>query len=249
VQSVLYLAKLPGVKVFQHDGVHILNMGMLSADMNGVFHDGVLTGDLSELIEYAKTYFEQKNLPFYWWLGDEQASEETKSQLESHGLLPAMELPAMFADLTSFEMPALPKEITCRPVLTDKDLQDWIAVSGDAFTEDEKTYKEYVSLYGNFDYLDTREQELFLADYNDIPCATCLTFKSQEMAGLYYIATLHDYRRKGLGMAITYYAMQKAKEQGFHFAGLQASEMGYLLYASMGFKTLGKEVLYHLPGV
>ncbi len=56
------------------------------------------------------------------------------------------------------------------------------------------------------------------------------------VAGVYNIATLPAYRRRGLGEALTWHAVSRGAEAGCTIASLQTSEMGESIYTRMGFR-------------
>ncbi len=63
------------------------------------------------------------------------------------------------------------------------------------------------------------------------------SFVTDEMAGVYNVAVRPDLRRRGFGEAITWAVIAAALARGARHACLGASEMGYPVYARMGFET------------
>jgi len=59
-----------------------------------------------------------------------------------------------------------------------------------------------------------------------------------NVAGIYYVMTIPEQRKKGFGTAMTERLLQKAKDVGYHLSTLQASSQGKLLYQRMGYKKL-----------
>jgi GNAT superfamily N-acetyltransferase len=75
----------------------------------------------------------------------------------------------------------------------------------------------------------------FLGRVRGRAVTTSLAFVTDDVAGVYNVATLPRYRRRGFGEAMTWAAVAWAKERGADVAVLQASDMGRPVYERMGF--------------
>jgi ribosomal protein S18 acetylase RimI-like enzyme len=79
----------------------------------------------------------------------------------------------------------------------------------------------------------------FVAYMSAQPVACAMTLVSHRVAGVFYVATVEQARRRGLGDALTRLAARAGFEMGAHAAWLGASEMGAGLYRRIGFEPLG----------
>jgi hypothetical protein len=70
------------------------------------------------------------------------------------------------------------------------------------------------------------------------------TSVSHTLAGIGFVGTLQSERRRGLGTVVTAAAMHLGFRMGATRAVLQASPMGYPVYARMGFRAVGTYRLY-----
>ncbi|MFP4059468.1 MAG: GNAT family N-acetyltransferase [Bacteroidales bacterium] len=86
--------------------------------------------------------------------------------------------------------------------------------------------------------------QLFLALEKNIPVATSMVFLHKEVAGLYFIATLEEYRKKGLGSALTKAALNEAKKEKCKAAVLHATRLGEKIYRKLGFIPYRKFYIY-----
>jgi ribosomal protein S18 acetylase RimI-like enzyme len=70
---------------------------------------------------------------------------------------------------------------------------------------------------------------------------------SSGAAGIYYVGTLRQYRRKGIGMAMTGHLVGEALKSGLDLVTLNASASGYPLYRKMGFSEYYRTKIYQWP--
>jgi ribosomal protein S18 acetylase RimI-like enzyme len=83
----------------------------------------------------------------------------------------------------------------------------------------------------------------FVAYRGSEPVACAMTLVSHRVAGVYYVATIENARRRGLGDALTRLAARTGFELGADAAWLGASEMGAGLYRRIGFHDLGTTIV------
>jgi ribosomal protein S18 acetylase RimI-like enzyme len=88
----------------------------------------------------------------------------------------------------------------------------------------------------------------FVAYIDDAPAACAMTLVSHGVAGVFYVATVKNARRRGLGDALTRMAARAGFALGARAAWLGASEMGIDLYRRIGFSDLGTSIVeYESP--
>lgn len=85
--------------------------------------------------------------------------------------------------------------------------------------------------------LDSDERP-YLALDEGVPAATSILIVTGAEGGIFGVATHPDHRRRGLGRAATVAAIRDAAAAGCDLVYLQASEMGYPVYAGLGFRTV-----------
>ena len=70
------------------------------------------------------------------------------------------------------------------------------------------------------------------------PVATSIGFSHLGIGGVYFVATLPKFRGKGYGRALTEQAAVDARREGCRASCLQSSQMGYPVYARLGYRTI-----------
>jgi ribosomal protein S18 acetylase RimI-like enzyme len=76
--------------------------------------------------------------------------------------------------------------------------------------------------------------------------ATAMAFDAERDCGIFNVATLDRARRRGLGTALTSRHLHDARARGCSTASLQSTEIGERVYASVGFRDLGR-ILEYVP--
>jgi ribosomal protein S18 acetylase RimI-like enzyme len=88
----------------------------------------------------------------------------------------------------------------------------------------------------------------FVAYLDGAPASCAMTLVSHGVAGVFYVATVENARRRGLGDALTRMAARAGFALGARAAWLGASEMGADLYRRIGFSDLGTSIVeYESP--
>jgi ribosomal protein S18 acetylase RimI-like enzyme len=74
--------------------------------------------------------------------------------------------------------------------------------------------------------------------------ATAIAYDHDGDCGIFNTGTLPQARRRGLGTALTNLHVHQARERGCETASLQSTEIAERVYASVGFRDLGRFIEY-----
>lgn len=86
--------------------------------------------------------------------------------------------------------------------------------------------------------LPAAEARLFVGRVKGQPVACGHLEQSGDVAGIYNIGVVQEFRRQGLGEAMSWAVLRAGREAGCRVGVLQSSEMAYPLYQKMGFETV-----------
>ena len=154
----------------------------------------------------------------------------------------------MAAEVDRLERPLTPEGYTVERMTESADLSQWVASYApsmgiasaelSSLTAAEKTRCDPPGAL-------TR----FAARQDDMIVAVSELFLSDDVAGVYLVATDARHRRRGLGAAVTAAALEHGRATGARIATLQASPMGLPLYRRLGFVVVAEYRIFAFPVV
>ena len=97
------------------------------------------------------------------------------------------------------------------------------------------------------DMADDPDVGLFAGVLDGEPVASSIALRSGPIVGVYSVGTAAGARRRGIGTAMTWRAVEFGRARGCTAATLQATEMGEPVYRSMGFERVAGYVTWNEP--
>lgn len=174
-----------------------------------------------EIVKSVINFFKQDNISFMWPLynGGEKI-------LEDCGLVYA-------GDLTA--MSYTPKSLQPNKNLLsihEADVIDWAQTAWRGFGDDERTPENYYKLVEALKN-DKDKFTLYLANYEGEHAGSFLITNEENLMGVYYFATVPEFRRKGIARAMMNEICNLSRGKTIV---LQATPIGKLFYKSFGFE-------------
>ena len=217
----------------------------------GAHLGGLDDGTVERRIDDAIAWFDERGLPFVWWVLPSSEPRDLRDRLAARGfaVLPGA-MPAMAVDLDGPPRPVVPAGVEIervRDAAMYRTYCDTLAAGFDAPAEFADAWFRLVDL-GFGDELPLR---MFLARTvpDGRPVGTGMAVLAGDTVGLYSIGTLADARGRGIGRAMTLTGMAAGWDAGCRTALLEATDAGYPLYISLGFRTITMiELFVHQPG-
>ena len=118
----------------------------------------------------------------------------------------------------------------------------WASTLGQGFGEGVKEAEWVVSVYRRLGVADPWRHYIGYVDGE--PVATVTVFLAAGVAGVYFVMTVPEARRRGIGAAITAAVLREARDSGFEYAVLGSSPAGLSVYAGLGFREVCAINLY-----
>jgi ribosomal protein S18 acetylase RimI-like enzyme len=216
---------------WERDGLTIAAAGLPMRSFNNVFLRQRPERPAESLAEVT-AYFRERGLPFRlrFLEGAPAPSEDELAGwgLQRHGGIPSLALESLYGEGHA-------SELTIRPVENELTLQHHTEVVAEGFEW------EASSLSGVFTprLIDAPEWRGYVGYLDGRPVASSQLVLTDGVAGVYYVATIEDARRRGFGEAMTRQALNEGAVAGCSIASLQASPMGEPIYRRMGFERVG----------
>src|SRR5262249_31641246 len=129
----------------------------------------------------------------------------------------------------------LPVGVVIERVRDRRALEQWVHIANESFGAPPSMDAPLVAAISRDTMDDSAVAELYLAYLDGEPVATVALTLAAGVAGIFSVATLETARRRGIGSAITLAPLLAARDRGYAVGVLQASAMGYPIYARMGF--------------
>ncbi len=120
-----------------------------------------------------------------------------------------------------------------------KEFVEVLIVTGLPDTWAERTFGRHL--------LDREDLGYFLARLEGQPVGTSVAVRTNNVGGIYSVGTAVDARRRGVGTAVTWAAIDAIRGWGCEAVVLQASAMGYPVYRSMGFEEIVRYARFKQP--
>jgi ribosomal protein S18 acetylase RimI-like enzyme len=193
--------------------------------------------DPAASIGRALDFYKQANMPFIMRIRVDY-QPETQAAMRALGLQAAAHLPGMILNPAS-----------AAPPHPELEIRDWDEPSLPAHNEIiAASFGMSVEMVNGLikpEFL-TSDFKGYVGYLDGVPVATSALLASDGVAGVYNVATLPAYRKRGLGEAMTWHAVREGLAAGCQFGSLQASEMGQPIYARMGFRNIAPYESYIL---
>ncbi|TWD74748.1 putative GNAT family acetyltransferase [Kribbella amoyensis] len=203
------------------------------------YHNAVVGADLSPgnadaVIAESLELLQDKGVPGCWHVGPSMRPADLGVRLTKAGFTAAGGEPGMavaLADLS--DEPLGPDQLRIIRVEDDADLGTWATTLARGFGEGPKEADWVAEIYRREGLGDPWRHYLGWLDGE--PVATTTIFLTPGIAGVYFVMTVPEVRRKGIGAAITRAAVRAAEDVATH-AVLGSSPAGRSVYAGLGFR-------------
>lgn len=242
--SARYWSSL-NASLYQSGSIWAMKTGIASADLNMVWNEKPLSAGDAKAIQHIKKDFQKDRLPFWWWIFPRAQSPNTIALLKAEGFSHVESIPSMLVDLTLLHNEETrDTAVSIIRVRNKKELDLWEEVSFTGFDFPPETKEQFHRFVGTFNLRENAAQKFYLALLNGKPVATSSLFLNDNVGGIYFVTTLAEQRKKGIGLELTYATMRFARLAGARLATLQSSPDGLRVYLQAGFKEYCKVDVY-----
>ncbi len=247
-------ATLPGSEIVEGDKLSRHLAFPTNPMFKGVWRTRLTPDEADEAIDETLAWFKSRNAPFlFWWTGPGTTPDDLGERLMARGLLSmegqmetlakgikqtALGAPGMVADLQDMNEAALkqvPPGFTIEEVQDEAALEDFKRVFVESYEIPEWAGQAWVDATRQLGIGRTPWQ-MYVGYLNGQPVATNMLFNGGGVASVYAVATMPSARGQGIGGAITLKPLLEARNMGYNYAVLFATEMGVHAYQRIGFR-------------
>jgi GNAT superfamily N-acetyltransferase len=197
------------------------------------YHNAVVGASGNDVVAESLAALKKHNVPGSWHVGPSMEVNGLAEQLIAAGFTSGGPEPGMAVRISELIAPRAVPGFELTRVEDDEALAMWEGTLGQGFGEGEKEARWVASVYRKLGYADPWRHYLGLLD--GTPVATTTVFLSAGVAGVYFVMTVPEARRRGIGAAITYAALREAGEVA-EYGVLGSSPAGLSVYAGLGFR-------------
>jgi ribosomal protein S18 acetylase RimI-like enzyme len=220
----------------------------------GVWRTRLAANEVDDAIDETLAWFKRRQAPFlFWWTGPGTTPEDLGERLMARGLLSmeeqmetlakgikqtALGAPGMVADLQQMNEAALtqvPAGFTTVAVQDEDALEDFKRVFVESYEIPEWVGQAWVDATRQLGIGHT-PWKMYVGYLDGQPVATNMLFNGGGVASVYAVATVPAARGQGIGGAITLKPLLDARDMGYRYAVLFATEMGVHAYQRIGFR-------------
>lgn len=202
------------------------------------FHNMVMVRDsvpVDDLVMAISEFYGRRHLAHSVWLRD-HADAALEAALRERGYIDFTSMPGMVL-LRDPAEPAHPPDLEIRAAQDERGRCDFLSVVADAYA----TYgapRDYAEdAFYSLASVCAPHVQGFVGYVHGVPVASAAVYVTHRVAGIGWVGTIPEYRKRGYGEAVTWAAVREGFRRGASFANLQASPMGAPVYQRMGFIT------------
>ncbi|KYK31686.1 MAG: hypothetical protein AYK19_16585 [Theionarchaea archaeon DG-70-1] len=198
---------------------------------NTLFNAQFEPSTVEERIDQIIAEIEADRVPSVWAVGPGSTPDDLGNRLERKGFTKKGTQIGMAANLVALSADSTLPEDSSVQIVTDQDtLSKWTAtVEKGMFGQNIFDPSFLEALLGK------PTVTFYLGTCSGNPVATSFLFLSSGVAGIYLVSTLPEYRRRGIGTAMTVKPLLDARAMGHRIGILQANPAAESMYARIGF--------------
>jgi ribosomal protein S18 acetylase RimI-like enzyme len=187
-----------------------------------------------EAIYRVKSFYRKYNSSFSIHIR-RHADADMESVCKSEKMIKVWDNPGMMIE-ASIPVKALSGEIEIRQVKKSTEAADFASVAIESYKSLGMSADVGSKIFATPDRIIRPYSYLVVGYLRGIPVSSAMVLFSHSIAGIYWVGTIQNARRRGIAEACVGTVTNEAFRRGAAFVVLQASKFGEPIYRRMGFK-------------
>lgn len=201
---------------------------------NAVISTNVTQDSLPETVKAITHFYQQKKVPFIWWVTDYAEPNNLHQLLEEQGFKGQGSFEGMSYDLSKLpDIPNTLKDIKVENIQSAEELKAMAEIFTTCFEFTPEATEHYIKVFTRLFNDPNLKHYKIVKD--DKPVASGTLFLDGEVGGFYNLGVLPAYRHQDLAQAMQWHRLHEAKRLGATIAVLHASAMAQELDEKVGF--------------
>lgn len=226
----------PGCEIIDDGGIAWFVTGIPHPLFNGVMATYLPSAQADHAIDAMVAEFRRRRLPLEWTTMAGTRPADLGRRLEAKGFEHTLDVPGMAMDLGNLPDDEPTGRWSIEVARSRADLEACVRIALRTFEIDEAFVARLLAIEEGMPSDEKARTRHYLARLDGRPAATSELYLAAGVAGLYFVGTLPEARRRGLARAVTRAAMRDARDMGYRIATLQATPMGASVYRKLGFR-------------
>lgn len=199
--------------------------------LNGIIYGMPTSDEIEPFLSKVTEHYQRQKLPFCFWSEVALETEGLSTALRNHGFMLLGKLAGMALSFDHYKKPdtPTPSNFKIRAVKEKKDQDSWSHVVSEVFSI------PFPEAYGNL--LHNKESVInVIGIENETPVATGTLIIENQKGNIYNIATLENFRGKGIAESILHYLINLGIKEGLDASILTSMPLAEPLYRRIGFE-------------
>lgn len=228
------LGRWDGVRVFDEPEILYLRSQVPFPLFNAHMRLSTTTEGAKAQIAKAVRYAKERRVPVAWYTGPQTRPLQSETLLQEAGFARLDVAPGMATAMADLPPVQAHKFSICQ-VESDEQLKNWQNIFSVGFKIPTLISNALIAAYKAVGFLGSSPLHHFIANAEGKAVGCASVFMGAGAAGIYNIATLPEFRGRGVGSALTLTCLHYGYGKGFRVGVLQASSEGLPLYRGLGF--------------
>ncbi len=241
-EQIRYYRKSPDSILFDDESILKFKTAIPLPFFNCVLHYNLDKSSLVSQIRKFREYGCKKKTSLLWLKGPFSVPEDIENVLSIEGFVYDDHMWGMAVDIDRLRSSSR-KEIPGFRIETVKDpgqLSHWVYACLKGFNENGTSFQKIHDFEESLGLGMDLPWIRFIGMIDELPVASSAVFMGSKAAGLDNVATVPQWRKRGIGALMVRYALMFSRSRGYRVGVLQASDMGLSLYRLLGFRTFAE---------